>query len=114
MGLRRKVDDAVDLLFLHEFEDALKVADVHLHKPVVGLVLDVLQISQVTGIGQFVQVDDPVLRVLVDKQPYYVAANETGAAGDYDGSFHGSFRDFRNKSENDDVLLKIPDQVRND
>ena len=58
------------------------------------------------------KVYDIILRVLVDKQPYNVAANETGAAGDYDGSFHGLIeRDFSTSLEmtrNYDSIISSP------
>ncbi len=38
----RQVDDAVDMLILHELVESVKVADVHLHELVVRLVLDIL------------------------------------------------------------------------
>ena len=90
MGLRGKVDDAVHVLFLHELQDTLEVADVHLHKAVVGPVLNVFQIGKVSRIGELVKVDDPVFRVLVYKQPYNMAADKSGSAGDYQSmtSYH--------------------------
>ena len=89
MGLRREVDHAVHLLFLHQGEHALEVADVHLDEPVVGPVLDVLEIREIARVGELVQVDDPVLRIFVHEQPHDVAADEAGAAGNEDGStFH--------------------------
>ena len=88
MGLGGQVDDAVHVLLLHQFENAVKVADIHLNKAVVGLVLDVLEVGQVAGIRELVQVNDLVFRVLVHEQPHYVTANKTGAAGDDEGAFH--------------------------
>ena len=76
----RKMDDAVHVLLLHETEDTLEVADVHLDKAVVGAVLNVLEVGQVAGVGEFIQIDNLVIRVLVDEQAYYVASDETGAA----------------------------------
>lgn len=79
-----KVDDAVHLLFLHQAQHALKVADVHLHKAVVRLVLNVFEVSQVASVGQLVEVDDFVLRVFVHKQAHHMAANKTGSTGNDD------------------------------
>ena len=88
VGFRCKVDDAVHVLLLHKFQDTIEVADVHLHKAVVGLVLNVLEVGKVSRICEFVQVDDPVLRVFVHKQPDDVASDESGTAGYDDSSFH--------------------------
>ena len=86
MGLRREMDHAVHMFILHEGQDALEVADVHLDEPVVGPVLDVLEVREIARVGKLVQVDDPVVRVFVHEQPHDVAADETSAAGDEDGS----------------------------
>ena len=82
MGFRRQMDHAVHLFLTHEGEHALEVADVHLDEPVVGPVLDVLEVREIARVGEFVQVDDPVVRIFVHEQPHDVAADEAGAAGD--------------------------------
>ena len=51
MTLSSKVDDAIDLLVLHQLIKGIEVADVHLDKLVIGTVLDILQIGQITGIS---------------------------------------------------------------
>ena len=86
MGFRREVDDAIDLLVLHQLVDAVEVADVHPDELVVGFVLDILQIGQVAGVGQLVQVDDSVIGVFVHEEANNMAADEAGAAGDDEGS----------------------------
>ena len=75
------MDDTVYLILLHQFQHLVIVADICLDKYIVRLVLNVLQIRQVAGVGQFVQVDDAVFRILVHEQAYHVAADETGTAG---------------------------------
>ena len=62
-----QVNDAVHLLFLHETEHPLKVTDVHLHKLIIGLVLNVLEVGKIPGVGEFVQVNNMILRVFVHK-----------------------------------------------
>ncbi len=91
MGLGGQVDDAVHPFLLHEGQDALEIADVHPDEPVIGLVLDVPEVREVARIGELVQIDDPVVRVFIDQQPDHMAADETGSAGDNDGSIviHG-------------------------
>lgn len=80
--LGRKVDDAINLLVLHQLVEGIEVADVHLDELVVRLVLDVLEVSEVAGISQLVEVDDVVLGVFVHEEAHYVRANETGTTGD--------------------------------
>ena len=84
MAFGGQVDDAVHVVFLHELHDAVEVADVRLDEGVVRAVLDVLQVGQVAGVGQFVEVDDVIVRIFVHEQAHHVAADEPGAAGDDD------------------------------
>ena len=86
MGFRREVDHPVHMLLQHEGKHPLEVADVHFDEPVVGPVFNVLEIREIARIGEFVQVDDPVVRILVHEQPHDMAADEAGAAGNEDGS----------------------------
>ena len=59
------MDDIVHLLVLHQFVECIKVADVHLHKFIVRLVLYVLQVSEVARICQLVKVDNFILWIFV-------------------------------------------------
>ena len=83
MAFRRKVDNAVDTLFLHQPEHRVKITDVRLDEGVIGLVLDVLEVRQVAGVGQLVDIDDMIVRILRDEKPHDVRADEPGAAGDH-------------------------------
>ncbi len=87
MALGGEVDDAVDVLFLHQLVDAIEITDVHLDELIVGLVLDVLEVGEVAGIGQLVEVDDLVFRVFVDEKSNDMAADEACATSDDDVSF---------------------------
>ena len=90
VALGGEVDDAVDLLVLHQLQHPFEIADVHLHEAVVRPVLDVFQVREIPRVGELVEVDDPVIGIFVDEQPDYMAADEPGAAGDDDGTFwHG-------------------------
>lgn len=82
MTFRREVYDPVDSVCPEDFQHLLEVADVRLYEGVVRGVLDVYQVCEVPGIGQFVEVYDSVLGIFVDQQPYYMAADKTGSAGD--------------------------------
>jgi len=66
------VDYSVDVVVGHQLLYCLVVADVGLHKHVVFLVLNVLEVGQVACIRQLVEVDDAVLRIFVHEQAYYV------------------------------------------
>ena len=87
MALGGEVYDAVDVFFLHQLVNTIEVTDVHLDELIVRLVLDVLEVGEVAGIGQLVEVDDLVFGIFVDEEADDVAADEAGAASDDDGSF---------------------------
>ena len=82
MALGSKMDDAVHVLVLHQLVNAVKVADVHLDKAIVGLILYVLEVGEVARVGQLVKVDDLIFGVFVDKQTYHMIADKTRTAGD--------------------------------
>lgn len=87
MAFGRQVDDAVDAVLLQQREDRFKIADVGLYERVVRGFFDVFQVGQIAGIGQFVQVDNVVVGIFVDKQTHHVGADKTGASGDEDMTF---------------------------
>ena len=67
MALGGQMDDAVHLFLLHQLVHTVEVADVHLHKLIVGLILHVFQVGQIARIGELIEVDDMIFRVLVHK-----------------------------------------------
>ncbi len=87
MAFSCEVDDSINFFILHEFENALEITDIHLHKLVVGLVLNILEVRQVARIGELIQIDNLVLWILVHKQANNVRSYETGSSGD-DYGFH--------------------------
>ena len=84
MAFCRQVNDAVDQFVLHELVERIEVADVHLHELVVRLALDVLEVREVARVGELVEVDNLVIRVLVHEQAHHVATNKACTAGNYD------------------------------
>lgn len=83
MALGSQMYDAVNMVFLHELLYSVEVTDVGLHERVVRLILNVLEVSQIAGISQLVEVYDVILWIFVYEQSYYMTANESGSAGDY-------------------------------
>ena len=84
----REVDDAVDIFVFHQTADGLEVADVQFYELVVRFILDIAEICKITGIGEFIDIYNAIVRVLVYQQSDYVAAYESGSAGYEDGSVH--------------------------
>jgi len=82
MAFRCEVYDPVDSVCPEGFQHLLEVADVRLYEGVVRRVLDVRQVCEVPGIGQFVEVDVWLWGICGAPQPSYMAADKTGSAGD--------------------------------
>ena len=80
MALGSEMDDTVNLLVLHQLIESIEVADVHLDKLIIGLVLDVLEVGKITGIRQLVQVDAFVLWIFVHKEANHMRADKACAA----------------------------------
>lgn len=60
---------------LHEvirLSGMVEITDITLYESIVRLVLDVLEVSQVTSVSQLVEVDDVILRIFVHEKSYYV------------------------------------------
>ena len=85
-----QVDDTVDVVFHHQRLDCLVVADVGFHEHIVLLACYVLEVRQVAGIRQLVEVDDAVFGVFVYEQAYHMRADESRSACYHDVSleFH--------------------------
>ncbi len=64
MAFGCKVDDIIRIVLSDQVGDERFVADVALHKDVTGVILDVLQVLEVAGIGQLVEVDEADVLIL--------------------------------------------------
>ena len=84
-----QMDNAVDLVLLHQRQDGIEIANIGFDKHIVGFVFDVFQVGQVAGIGQLIEIYNVIIGILVDKKAHYMRANETGTAGNDDISFKG-------------------------
>ncbi len=80
MALRREIRHDVRTLFLKHVEHRFPVADIGLHEAEPGVLHDRRQRGQVARVGQFIQADDAVIRVLIQQIKDKVAANEPSAA----------------------------------
>ena len=79
--VRAKVNGSLMERCPEDAADRLEIADVGTHEHVVRGIPDVLEVGQVAGVRQLVQIHYAVLGVLVDEQADYVAAYEAGSAG---------------------------------
>ena len=80
MRLCRKVYDAVNPILLHQGKHEIEITDICLDKHIIRPILDIGKIGKVARIGQLVDIDDTIVRILVYKQTYYMAADEAGTS----------------------------------
>ncbi len=74
--------DAIHIVFRHQFVHKIEVANIGTDEYVVGSVFQIFQVGKVARIGQFIYIDDAVLRILVYEEADGVAADEPGASCD--------------------------------
>ena len=91
MAFSSQMDNAVNVIFLHEVEHPVKVTDISFDECVVRHILHIGKILEITGIGQLIHIDDMVIGILVHKKSYHMATDETGATGYDDSAFHLRF-----------------------
>src|SRR5690606_914995 len=77
-----KMHDCVDIVLLDQFLDQSLVTDIASYEMKALAVPDILQVPGIAGIGECVEGDDPVLRILAQPEMGEVGSNESGRAGD--------------------------------
>ena len=82
MTLRCKVDYTIDIVLLEKSIYSLKITYIGLYEGVVGFILYIFQVSEVTRICQFIEVDDILLEIFIYKETNYMASNKTCTARD--------------------------------
>ena len=92
MRLGSQMYDAVHPLLFQKGGYAAEIADVHLHETIVRPVRDIIEVGEIPGVCQFVDIDNPAIRIFADKKPDYVRADEACPAGDEDGTSHCQYR----------------------
>ena len=96
---RRTGDGAIDMRFgsqmyntvyimrLKTLLDLIVVTNIDLFKVIVFQLFKVMQIGRISGVCQTVSVDEPIMRILSDKQKQQIGADESGPAGNQYISF---------------------------
>lgn len=85
MAFRRKVNNAPDVVLSEQLLNKRLVADIPLHKGIVGQALAFLQVVEIARVGELVEIDDMIIRVLPAEVRYKVGSDEAGSAGDENG-----------------------------
>ena len=83
--LRRKIHHHIRVFLLKKPADTIPVTDISLYKPEVGMFHHRSQCTQITGIRQLVQADNPILRMCFQHMEDKIASDKSSAAGYNDG-----------------------------
>ena len=83
MTLCGQMYDAVYFFVLHQAVECIKIADVQPCKFVVGIVLNISKVGKIACVGQFVEIDNLVLRVFPHEQTDDMTPDKTGPTGNY-------------------------------
>ena len=81
MAFCREVDDSIDLILTHDGADRVNVTDVCLDESIIRTILYVMEIGEVSGVCELVQIDDMVVRIFIDEKTDHMTAYEAGTAG---------------------------------
>ena len=81
MGFCRKIDHDVRMFFFKQLVHSFTVADIGLHETEIRIVHNRCQRGQIACVGQLVQADDPVIRLLLQHMEHKVTTNKTSTAG---------------------------------
>ena len=81
MALRRKVYYIIRFLLQKQALHRLRIGNIPLHKAEVGVLHHIRQGLQIARIGQLVQADHPILRVVGQLVKNKVSADKSGTAG---------------------------------
>lgn len=82
MRFRSQVDDPVRLVLFEDLQYMPGIGNVGFHEGVIRLVLDILQVLQVPGIGQRIQIDDLITGIFGNKLSHNMGTDKSGSAGD--------------------------------
>lgn len=81
MAFCREVDDSIDLILTHDRADRVNVTDVCLDESIIRTILYVMEIGEVSGVCELIQIDDMVVRIFIDEKTDHMTAYEAGTAG---------------------------------
>jgi hypothetical protein len=81
MGFGGKVDHGIHPLF-EDFADQAVIANVSLDEFMTGVPFDTLQIFEIAGIGELVEVKNPALRIVLQHKPDEIGSDKSRSACD--------------------------------
>jgi hypothetical protein len=91
VALSGEVDDGTWLLYDEYLAQSISIQDVALLKAVARMVLNRLQIAEIAGVGELIEIQQ-TRRLLRDPLQNEIRADESGAAGDENQIFHAGGR----------------------
>ncbi|EKD34351.1 MAG: hypothetical protein ACD_75C02377G0001, partial [uncultured bacterium] len=87
MGFRGKVDDGIDQFFPEQLRHQVTIADIPADKAIPLPFFYPRKVLQVAGIGQFIKIDHPPVRMIAVQQPDKIGADEPASSGHQHSTF---------------------------
>lgn len=76
-----KMDHSVNLLIGKQLLKQRLITDIGMHETVIGVILNILKVGRVTGVGQFVKVDDPCIGQPFENKTDKIRTNKSTTTG---------------------------------
>ena len=81
VALGSQVDDPGYPALTKESAQEIQIANIPAYKAVIGFIFDIAQVTEIAGVGEFVEIDDMVDRVFFYKKSYHMGTDKTCASG---------------------------------
>lgn len=83
MAFSYKMDNVINLLILLPLVECIEVADIHFYKLVVGFVLNLLKVSEITCVSESIKINDFIFKILIYEKSDYMGTNKARTTSDY-------------------------------
>ena len=77
----RQMDNTVNLVFSDYPPHRFDVGDISLYECIIRLILYILEICEIPGIRELVEIYNPIIGIFVYEQSHHMAAYKSGSAG---------------------------------
>ena len=80
MTFCRQMNDSINPVFCKYLLHLFKITDIRLDKGIIRSIFDILQICQIAGIGQFIQIDNVVIGIFGNEQANHMRSYKTSTS----------------------------------
>ena len=81
------MDNAIRFVLFHQLLHSGEITYICFYKSIVRLVFYIFEIRQISGVCQFIEIDNTVIGIFIDKQANDMRSYKSGASGNDDIAF---------------------------